>query len=246
MRLVEILLAIVIALPGVILMAIKERKLIEDFLSEEKVPPYWARVLNHLIMVVPFAILGGFFYKKAGFTGLSFAGINATSLILGVFCALIHAAIYYGYFIKRIDKETNRKVEASRKQLGIWTRLFYGGIVEEVIFRFGLMSFFVWLGGTILPNEQISLWVGNLLAAILFALAHLPAIFQMKVTLSKAVFIYSISMNIMVGLFCGWLYWSGGLSAAILCHMLFHLVWYGFEKNKKTASVFNGFNVKGD
>jgi hypothetical protein len=34
----------------------------------------------------------------------------------------------------------------------------------------------------------------------------------------------------MVGLLCGWLYWSEGFAAAILCHMLFHFVWFIFEK----------------
>lgn len=58
--------------------------------------------------------------------------------------------------------------------MGIFTRLFYGGIVEEVIFRFGLMSFFVRLGSLMLDHQLAAIWIGNLLAAIFFALIHLP------------------------------------------------------------------------
>ena len=224
-----------ITLPGIFLMVINEKKLIKDFLPDEKMPSFWSRFLSHLIMAVPFVILGIFFYSKAGFANLSFTGINGTSLLLSLVCALIHVAYYYGYFVRNVDKATIDRVEHSRKQLGILTRLFYGGIVEEVIFRFGLMSFFVWLGNLVIDNQLFSLWSGNLLAAILFALVHLPSIYQMKVKVTKTILIYSNSMNIMVGLVCGWLYWSEGLAASILCHMLFHLVWYFFEKTKKVA-----------
>lgn len=37
------------------------------------------------------------------------------------------------------------------------------------------------------------------------------------------------SINLMVGLSCGWLYWKYGLGAAILRHMTFHMVWYLLE-----------------
>jgi hypothetical protein len=230
MRIVELCVVVGLILPGILLMTIKEKKIIEEFMPNEIVPPILARVLNHLIMTVPFAVLGVYFSSKAGFTKALSDGINGTSLLLGLACALVHVAIYYLYFIKRVDPATNEKVERSRKQLGISTRLLYGGIVEEVIFRFGLLSFFGWLGHLFIENELVTLWIGNLLAAILFALMHLPAIFQMKLKVTKLIIIYSVSMNIMVGLFCGWLYWSEGLAAAILCHMLFHLVWFIFEK----------------
>jgi membrane protease YdiL (CAAX protease family) len=246
MRIVEILIMVALILPGIILMVFNEKKLIHDFLPDEKIPPFWVRMLNHFIMAVPLAVLGVFFYSKAGFTKPSFAGINETSLLLGLVCALVHVAYYYGYFIKKVDKDTIAKVDHSRKQLGIFTRLIYGGIVEEVIFRFGLMSFFVWIGNLVIDNQLISMWIGNLVAAILFALVHLPAIYQMKIKITKTLLIYSNSMNIMVGLFCGWLYWSEGLAAAILCHILFHLVWYFFEKMNKVAESPNIFNVKGE
>lgn len=236
MRVVEMMFMIALILPGILLMATKEKNLIKEFLPNEKVPPFWARMVNHLIIAVIFAILGVFFYRKAGFLKPSFDGLNITSLLVGLICSLVHIAYYYLFFIKKVDPQTNAKVEFSRKQLGILTRLFYGGIVEEVIFRFGIMSFLVWLAGMLIKNVAMAFWLGNIVAAALFALAHLPAIFQMKVTVTKTILIYFNSMNIMVGLCCGWLYWTQGFAAAVLCHMLFHLVWYVFEKGNKAAA----------
>lgn len=52
----------------------------------------------------------------------------------------------------------------------------------------------------------------------------------MKTPVTKTILFYSIGMNLVVSLVCGWFYWQHGLAAAIICHMLFHLVWYVFEK----------------
>ncbi|WP_141396951.1 CPBP family intramembrane metalloprotease [Ureibacillus xyleni] len=52
----------------------------------------------------------------------------------------------------------------------------------------------------------------------------------MKNPVTKTILFYSSSMNLLVGLICGWLYWQNGLLAAIMCHMLFHLIWYMFER----------------
>jgi membrane protease YdiL (CAAX protease family) len=91
------------------------------------------------------------------------------------------------------------------------------------------------------PN---SLRIRNLLAAVLFAFVHLPSFFQMKVTVSKLISIYLNRANIVVGLFYGWLYWSERFLAAILCHMLFHLLWYFFEKTNKVVVDPNRFSAK--
>ena len=226
----EALLITGILLPGIFLMAKNEKKLMDDLLPNEKVPPFWVRIMNHLIIAVPFAFLGAYFFSRAGFLHFSLKGITLTGILLSLICAILHLVYYYGYLIKNLEEETIVKIEKSRNQLGIMTRLLYGGIVEEVIFRFGLMSFFVWIFNLIIDSQLISMWIGNLLAAVLFALAHLPGIYQMKVTITKQLLIYGNSINIMVGLFCGWLYWKEGLLASIVCHMLFHFVWYVYEK----------------
>jgi hypothetical protein len=38
-----------------------------------------------------------------------------------------------------------------------------------------------------------------------------------------------ISLNLWASLIFGWLFWQYGLLAAMLAHMLFHLVWWPFD-----------------
>ncbi|WLR57751.1 CPBP family glutamic-type intramembrane protease [Mesobacillus subterraneus] len=111
-----------------------------------------------------------------------------------------------------------------------FTQVFYGGVIEEVVFRFGFMSFFTWLFNLWFSNILWSIWIANILAALLFALAHLPSVQQLKVTDTKLIYLYMNSTNAILGLVCGWLYWKEGLAAAIICHMTFHIVWFIAEK----------------
>ncbi|SEM77408.1 CAAX protease self-immunity [Mesobacillus persicus] len=242
MNISELLLTIVLLLPGVLMMAINEKKLYCDLIPDIETPSFGLRLLNHIILAFPFALIGLFFYKKVGFQVFSFEGVSVLSLILSLLCAFLHVVVYYFYFKKNVARETYKQVEKSRRQLGIWTRTFYGGIVEEMIFRFGLMTFIVWICNLFISNSVVSIWIGNIVASIAFALAHLPAVYQMKVRVTRPMLIYSTSMNLLVGLLCGWLYWKEGLAAAILCHMLFHLVWYVFEKFDKNAQTQIGRN----
>ncbi|MDR7239085.1 CPBP family glutamic-type intramembrane protease [Neobacillus drentensis] len=231
MNLYELLLIIVLLLPGLLLMAINEKNLYTNIFTDVPLPSFGLRFINHVILSVPFALLGLFFYKRAGFEdAFSLTGMDSPTLVLSLLCAFVNVIAYYFYFKKNVAETTYKEVEETRQQMWIGTRCFYGGIVEEVIFRFGIMSFFVWIGNLLTSPSILSIWAANLLASLLFSLAHLPGIYQMKAPVTKTILFYSFTMNLLVGLICGWLYWQNGLAAAIICHMLFHLIWYLFEK----------------
>ena len=56
-------------------------------------------------------------------------------------------------------------------------RSLSAALTEEILFRLGLMTFFVWAIRSIVKRPAFhvpSLWIGNALAALLFASAHLP------------------------------------------------------------------------
>jgi hypothetical protein len=38
-----------------------------------------------------------------------------------------------------------------------------------------------------------------------------------------------IGLNLWASLIFGWLFWQVGLEAAMMAHMLFHLVWWPFD-----------------
>jgi membrane protease YdiL (CAAX protease family) len=115
----------------------------------------------------------------------------------------------------------------------LWKRLlvglFYGGIVEELFFRFFLLTLFVWLLSFVLRTSDgrpssAAFWTANLLAALLFAVGHVPGT-SMVAPLTALLVTRALVLNGLVGMTCGYLFWRRGLEAAMLAHMGFHLVW---------------------
>ncbi len=108
-------------------------------------------------------------------------------------------------------------------------RLLYGGITEEILLRWGVMTLFVWLGWRLIQHRQgvpQRRWVviAIVLSSLLFALAHLPALPAMGIALTPGLTLFLILQNSLFGLIAGYLYWRWGLEAAMLAHIVVHLV----------------------
>jgi hypothetical protein len=69
-------------------------------------------------------------------------------VVLGGGGAVIFIALYYGVCRPRLTSEEIRITEAFRGIMGLWGRIAYGGVVEEVMMRWGVMSVLAWLLGT--------------------------------------------------------------------------------------------------
>lgn len=108
------------------------------------------------------------------------------------------------------------------------TKFLYGGITEEILVRWGVMSLFVWLGWKVfgddvtLPSQGI-LWTGILLSAFLFGLGHLPVVFATVSEVSAFLIFYIIVGNMLMGVLAGWLFWKKGLEAAMIAHIFGHV-----------------------
>lgn len=106
------------------------------------------------------------------------------------------------------------------------TAMLYGGITEEILMRWGLMSLLVWIAwkglkqGVTLPGQGI--YQGAIvLAALVFGLLHLPATAAI-VSLTPVVIIRALLLNGIVGIAFGWFFWKYSLEAAMLAHISFH------------------------
>ncbi|HEY6912986.1 MAG TPA: CPBP family intramembrane glutamic endopeptidase [Myxococcales bacterium] len=103
-------------------------------------------------------------------------------------------------------------------QAGFWTRMsgaFYGGTVEEILVRFGLLTALMVL------FRRVGLhgfWPANLVAALVFGALHLPVLRLSGIPLTAGAIIAIIAGNTVVGLTFGWLYRRRGLEAAMLAH----------------------------
>lgn len=152
------------------------------------------------------------------------------ALGLGVIAAMVLIALYYGIFRPRLDAATLRAVEALRVDLGMAGRILYGGIVEEVLTRWGLMTLVVWAGAAVFGQaNDLVMWLAILISGILFGLGHLPGVLAAGAHKSRILYISLIVVNLCVAIFFGWLYWQYGLAAAMIAHMLVHAIWHPFD-----------------
>jgi membrane protease YdiL (CAAX protease family) len=111
----------------------------------------------------------------------------------------------------------------------LYARMLYGGITEELLLRWGLMTAFTWLAWRFLQARQGSvrpslIWLAIAASAILFGVGHLPVASFLLGSLTAPTVVFVIGINATFGVLFGWLYWRRGLEAAILAHALTHLV----------------------
>lgn len=114
-------------------------------------------------------------------------------------------------------------------ELPLVAKLLYGGITEEVLMRWGVMTFVVWLGWRLLQKGEggprSTVVVGAILtAALLFGVLHLPAVVAMGVTLTPSIVLYILAGNGVAAMLLGLLYWRKGLEAAVMAHALAHAI----------------------
>ncbi|RDI62437.1 CPBP family glutamic-type intramembrane protease [Microvirga subterranea] len=107
------------------------------------------------------------------------------------------------------------------------TALLYGGITEELMIRFGLMTLLVWLGMRALRGRRPLwlVWTAIALAALAFAAGHLPALLSLGQPDTLLV-LRTLALNAGLGLVYGWLYASRSLEHAMLAHMATHAVFW--------------------
>ncbi len=153
------------------------------------------------------------------------AGSLAGGAVLGVVLALLDraAAPALGPAWQALLEQADR----APAWPGLAVGLSYGGLAEEVMMRWGLMSLTVWLltrlaGRSAHGPSQIHYLAGIVLAALAFAAGHLPAV-AMAADLTPALVARTLALNAAAGLVYGVLFWRSGLEAAIAAHAGSHL-----------------------
>lgn len=109
------------------------------------------------------------------------------------------------------------------------TRLLYGGVTEELLLRWGLMTLLVWIPwrvfqkGNGVPKPRYVIGA-ILVSSLIFAMGHLPLASMLVPRLTITLTSYVLASNSVFGLIAGYLYWKKGLESAILAHMVVHIV----------------------
>jgi hypothetical protein len=118
---------------------------------------------------------------------------------------------------------------AQTVELPLAAKVLYGGVTEEVLLRWGLMSALIWLPWRWLQKNanppRVPYVIGAILVdAVLFGVLHLPATAALGVQLSAPVVTYIIIGNSLPGMLFGFLFWRYGIEAAIIGHALGHCI----------------------
>jgi membrane protease YdiL (CAAX protease family) len=123
---------------------------------------------------------------------------------------------------------------AKQLQPSWYVRIFYGGICEEILVRWGLMSMLVWLGYKFYNRDRatpsVGIYMGAIfISAIVFALGHLPMASSLSPVIDAPLITYIMVGNSIAGLIAGYLFCKYGIEAAIFAHITFHLVFMLFN-----------------
>lgn len=116
----------------------------------------------------------------------------------------------------------------------LFGRVLYGGLTEEVLLRWGVMTALVWLAWRFLqgrrgPVRPALVWIAIVASAFVFGLGHLPLAFTLVGRLDPAIVMFVTGLNTAFGVIFGYLFWRWGLESAMIAHAVAHLVNYGLS-----------------
>lgn len=95
---------------------------------------------------------------------------------------------------------------------------FYGGIIEEMMMRLGLMTLLAYALSKIRVPISAALIIANIASAVLFGVGHLPAARALGIPFTPTLVAYIILTNAVGGIIFGWLYAKRGAEAAMVGH----------------------------
>jgi hypothetical protein len=128
-----------------------------------------------------------------------------------------------------LSPEFVERAQEFNKFLPHITRFLYGGFTEELLLRWGLMTFLVWATWRLFQKGEgaprSGYFVGAIVvSAVVFGMGHLPIASMLAGSLTMPLVVYVITANSIFGIVAGFLYWKKGLEAAMIAHISAHLV----------------------
>ena len=144
--------------------------------------------------------------------------------LIGAVAAAILLALAVGF--------TPAEMRAAQERVDapLAARVIYGGVTEELLLRWGVMTALVWLAWRFIDRRRglpgrLSVWLAIGASAVLFGIGHLPAAVALMGSLTTGVAAFIVAANTAFGVLFGYLYWRYGLEAAIIAHGLAHLLY---------------------
>ncbi|GAF65478.1 hypothetical protein BTS2_2376 [Bacillus sp. TS-2] len=196
-------------------------------------------LINPLLLIIVGLTIGHFLAEKTGFYSFIYEkdryGKPLLSRLRSILKVSVSLGVIGGVFIIVVDNLFKpflpevlytSSAGATFGFFDLATRFLYGGIAEELMLRFGMMTLLVFITWKILQRNQplpspVVVWSGIILSAFLFGLGHYGATIMMT-DMTPLLFARMILLNGIGGIIYGWLYWRRGLEAAMIAHMATH------------------------
>ena len=165
---------------------------------------------------------------EAAVTGRPIAAALKSQLLPGIIAGLLGGTLLFA--VNRFAPTALAAVQ-ERFSPPLLARILYGGITEELLLRWGVMTALVWLAWRFLQHRRSAprvryVWLAIAVSAFLFGAGHLPAASALVGALDINVVAFVIGANAAFGLLFGYLFWRFGLESAIIAHALAHVVNY--------------------
>lgn len=142
---------------------------------------------------------------------------------------ILFTADYFviGPFIPEVAADYERGISAAY----FIASLTYGGVVEEILMRWFLMSLLAWILVLIFARKtektELPDWIfiaANIIAALLFAAGHLPATMAFFGRISPLILVRCFVLNGGFALIFGRFYRKYDIQYAMLAHFGLHLI----------------------
>ncbi|MBE9136474.1 CPBP family intramembrane metalloprotease [Nodosilinea sp. LEGE 07088] len=158
-------------------------------------------------------------------TGRSWRKAMVPQLLPGVVGGLISGGLLAA--IALLSRPLLPSAYGESEPTPLLVRFLYGGITEEILIRWGLMTLLLWLGwrfGQQRQGKPQDQWVVIAIAvsSLGFAMAHLPAAIALGLPLTPALLGFLLLQNSLFAVAAGYLFWRYGLEAAIIAHLTVH------------------------
>ena len=230
-----------------------QRPMLQKALAEKPLPfplPVLLalQVLQGVVMVGGLAALGLWLARRIGLGTPILEGwlargeppaprlraVAPRAVAVGVAGGLLVLLLEWPFFADGLKERLVRAgIDPASLQPPWWQGLlasFYGGLDEEMLTRLFFLTLFAWIGARLTrvrPGERPGagvLWTAGVLAAVLFAAGHLPAVQVIGLPLDALMVTRTLVLNGALGVAFGWLYVSAGLEAAMISHFSADLV----------------------
>lgn len=191
-------------------------------------------LVNPIILLLIAITFGVFANKSINLKIVNFQGFFRydSKILLDITKTAVLGGIIAGGLITALTHFTEILVDTSKLQnieITLAARLLYGGITEEILMRFGLMTSIAALVFKLVKcSSSNALISGLIVSTMLFALGHIPVVLAADPNPSFGLIAHILLGNSIAGVFFGYLYWKRGLDYSMIAHMFTHLTMVAF------------------